>query len=255
MRNEKRLALRAQNRYAMRMMRNLVSHKLKALRQSAGLSIRAVSEALGWSLSSYSHYELRFNGEYLPVDKAHEIASALAKHGVDPADVLALAGIAPIARPSTSDASASTDRDSCEQDDTAIHVPAYDLGLSAGPGTWCENDPEPAWMESFDRRWLRRITSAQPNQLVLVLVSGDSMEPTLRDGDQILVDRSVNAVSRDGVYAVRFNDNLLVKRITVDIRSGHFTVASDNTRYDSFHDVQSEELRIIGIVVWAGRRM
>lgn len=230
-----------------------MAHKLKTLRQGAGLSIRAMSESLGWSLSSYSHYELRFNGEFLPVDKAREISAVLAGHGVDPSEVLALAGI-PVA-PMTPTPTSRLDQRAGAQGGTTVQVPAYDLGLSAGPGTWCENDPEPGWMETIELRWLRSLASSQIDKLALVHVSGDSMEPTLRDGDQILLDRSVNSVTRDGIYGVRFNDNLLVKRITVDIRSGTFTVASDNSLYDTYRNVQSDELHIIGRVIWAGRRM
>lgn len=134
-------------------------------------------------------------------------------------------------------------------------VPVFDLALSAGPGAWCEDDPQPAYMEPFDPRWLKRLTNSPPDRLMLVHVSGDSMEPTLHDGDQILIDRQADRVTRDGIYGLRLGADLLVKRVTVDPRSGRFTISSDNPRYDTYRDVAAGEVRIIGRVIWLGRRV
>ncbi len=69
------------------------ARRLKALREQAGLSMRAVAEALRWPLTRYQHYEDRYKRTYLPVELAREIAAILAPHGVDPQAVLDLAGI------------------------------------------------------------------------------------------------------------------------------------------------------------------
>jgi phage repressor protein C with HTH and peptisase S24 domain len=72
---------------------SLAARRLKLLRERAGLSMRAVSEALGWTLTRYQHYEDRYRRAYLPLDLARLLANILAPRGVPAADVLALAGV------------------------------------------------------------------------------------------------------------------------------------------------------------------
>jgi len=69
------------------------ARRLKLLRERAGLSMRAVSEALGWTLTRYQHYEDRYRRPYLPLDFARQIADIFAQRGIAAADVLALAGL------------------------------------------------------------------------------------------------------------------------------------------------------------------
>ena len=74
-----------------------VTTRLKRLRESAKpkLAIRKMAEELGWPASSYAGYEdpAKFKKPILPLDKAEAIAAVLEQHGVDPQDVLALAGV------------------------------------------------------------------------------------------------------------------------------------------------------------------
>jgi SOS-response transcriptional repressor LexA len=72
---------------------SLAARRLKLLRERAGLSMRAVSEALGWTLTRYQHYEDRYRRAYLPLELARLLADILAPRGVPAADVLALAGL------------------------------------------------------------------------------------------------------------------------------------------------------------------
>ena len=69
------------------------ARRLKMLRERAGLSMRAVSEALGWTLTRYQHYEDRYRRNYLPLELARQLSDLFVQRGVPPADVLALAGV------------------------------------------------------------------------------------------------------------------------------------------------------------------
>ena len=84
------------------------------------------------------------------------------------------------------------------------------------------------------------------------------MEPTLRPGDVILIDRrQATDVPRDGIYVIRIGDTLLVKRIQ-RLPGKRVKVKSDNAAYEPFEldlHQQNGEIDIIGRVVWAGRRM
>lgn len=71
-----------------------IPSRLKALREASGLSIRKLADRLGMSSSGYAHYETpaRFKDAFLPMSLARDIAAALQPQGVDPSQVIALAG-------------------------------------------------------------------------------------------------------------------------------------------------------------------
>ena len=88
--------------------------------------------------------------------------------------------------------------------------------------------------------------------LSAIAVAGDSMEPTLRDGDEILVDRAPRAL-RDGVHVVRAGDSLLVKRLDLG-RPGRIALISDNPAYPPI-ELAPGEVEIVGRVVWKSGRL
>ena len=54
--------------------------------------MRAVADALGWTLTRYQHYEDRYKRAYLPVELARDLAELFGRHGIEPRQVLELAG-------------------------------------------------------------------------------------------------------------------------------------------------------------------
>jgi SOS-response transcriptional repressor LexA len=74
---------------------------LKQLREQTGLPMRAVADHLDWTLTRYQHYEDRYRRRFLPIELARALATLFAQRGVDPAAVMALAGVGegqPLAR-------------------------------------------------------------------------------------------------------------------------------------------------------------
>src|ERR1700755_2796502 len=69
------------------------ARRLKELREQAGLTMRAVSEALGWSLTRYQHYEDRYKRRFLPFELARALEDIFVPNGVDSGSVLQLAGV------------------------------------------------------------------------------------------------------------------------------------------------------------------
>ncbi len=134
-----------------------------------------------------------------------------------------------------------------------VRIPRLAVGASAGAGAL---DAEDAAAGEFvlDARSVRALGNA--GMLSMIQVSGDSMNPTLGDGDDILVDRSdAGDRLRDGIYVLRFDDALNVKRIAMNPEGRRFTVRSDNPAYPSWPDRDSAQIDIIGRVVWVGRRV
>jgi hypothetical protein len=135
-----------------------------------------------------------------------------------------------------------------------VAVPRLALGASAGSGS-LEEDEVAAGALAFDTRWLRDL-GGQPDMLSLIRVDGESMAPTLNDGDDIMVDRSDGAERlRDGIYVLRMDDVLMVKRVALAPGRGRFSVRSDNPLYPTWEDIDPALVAIVGRVIWAGRRV
>jgi hypothetical protein len=133
-------------------------------------------------------------------------------------------------------------------------VPRLALGASAGPGALDANEAA-AGALAFDTRWLRAL-GGRPEMLSIIRVDGESMSPTLGNGDDIMVDRSDGAARlRDGIYVLRMDDTLMVKRIALTPRRGCISIRSDNSFYPTFEDVDPGDIVIVGRVIWAGRRV
>jgi phage repressor protein C with HTH and peptisase S24 domain len=131
-----------------------------------------------------------------------------------------------------------------------VEVPRLDLGASAGSGRVA--GAEDAFDTfRFSRRWLEEQGLARA-QLSAIRVEGDSMEPLLNDGDEILVDRSPRPF-RDGIHVVRLGDTLMVKRVA-SAGPGRLALLSQNLAYPPV-EVAADEVEIIGRVVWKGGRI
>lgn len=132
-------------------------------------------------------------------------------------------------------------------------IPKLAVGASAGSGA--VNDAEAlAGKIGFDEKWLRK-QGLEPAQLSLIRVEGDSMAPTLNNGDDIMVDRAAaNGRLRDGIHVIRMDDVLMVKRLARG-PTGRLSVLSDNPTYPGWPDVDAGAVTVIGRVVWAGRRL
>lgn len=131
-----------------------------------------------------------------------------------------------------------------------VDVPRLPLGASAGPGLLA-GEELPIGAFRFSSRWLRE-QGLDPAQLSAIRVEGDSMEATLRDGDEILVDRTPRGL-RDGIHVVRVGDALLVKRIDLGC-PGTLALVSDNPAYRTI-ELPLAEVEVIGRVVWKSGRL
>lgn len=131
-----------------------------------------------------------------------------------------------------------------------VEVPRLDIGASAGPGALPDAElPFDAFR--FSKRWLTE-QGLEGAQLSAITVEGDSMEPLLRDGDEILVDRAPRPF-RDGVHVVRLGDTLMVKRVASQ-GGERLALLSQNLAYPPV-EVAADEVEIIGRVVWKGGRV
>lgn len=138
--------------------------------------------------------------------------------------------------------------------DAVFMVPRLAVGASAGPGA-LDADDALLGQIGFEARWLRQLTTS-PKALSIIQVAGDSMSPTLTDGDDILVDRADGAERiRDGIYVLRVDESLIVKRLAINPALRSFTVRSDNPAYPAWPDIDPDTIDVVGRVIWTGRRI
>ena len=92
----------------------------------------------------------------------------------------------------------------------------------------------------------KSLASGNPNNIKMLRVQGDSMQPTINEGDFVWVDVSNNFVGSDGIYLIRMATGLAVKRLQAGL--SNVVIKSDNPTYS---DITAEvgELKIIGKVV------
>ncbi|MEX6725239.1 S24 family peptidase [Parapedomonas caeni] len=134
-----------------------------------------------------------------------------------------------------------------------VLIPRLDVGASAGHGS-LPGDEDAQSALAFQARWARSIASGGVEALSVIRVEGDSMYPTLSNGDQILVDAADKRV-RDGIFVLRTDGALHVKRVSVNPTSRRLSIRSDNPVYPAWEDCDPASIDIIGRVVWVGRKL
>lgn len=136
-----------------------------------------------------------------------------------------------------------------------VQIPRYEVAASAGGGTLIHSEQIVDHL-TFKADWVRNTLGVPVASLALINVKGDSMEPTLSNGDVILIDMSKGGFDDNAVYVLRLNETLLVKRVKRNF-DGSVLVSSDNVMYppDMIKGDLVESLNVVGRVVWCGRRM
>lgn len=142
-------------------------------------------------------------------------------------------------------------------DDTDFaQVPVYEAALAAGCGVFNQSE-EMVGHLAFRRAWLHKIGVSVANA-VLARAEGESMSPTIHDGDMMLIDRSraelpkVPRGQKDKrpapVYAILDEGVARVKRIEI-VPGGTIALLSDNPSFvPEFRPAGS--VSVIGRVVW-----
>lgn len=136
-----------------------------------------------------------------------------------------------------------------------LSVNRHPVTVSAGPGAINAEELGKPYF-AFDERWLKALTPSPPANLSIVRVEGDSMAPTLDAGDEILIDHGDSTDRlRDGIYVLRIDEALVVKRLALNPVGRGVTVQSDNPSYPDWPDCSLDQIHCIGRVIWSGRRI
>ncbi len=131
-----------------------------------------------------------------------------------------------------------------------VMIPRLDLKLSAGNGheqiqiVFSEQQPQ-----AFRADWVRA-ERLKPKMLACMSASGRSMEPSIWDGDSLVVDTAPAELMDGRVYAIWYDGGERVKRLH-RIPGGGLRILSDNSEFPpiDLSPSQAEHVRVIGRVV------
>lgn len=129
-------------------------------------------------------------------------------------------------------------------------VPVIDGYISAGMGFYPEEHSKIKL--AFRKDWIRRYGDYR--KMSLIYVKGDSMEPTIYDGDIVLVNHNVTHIRKNGaIYAIVIDNLIMIKRLQ-KIGNNKVLVISDNQKYPAY-EAKESELNINGQVIWFGHEI
>jgi phage repressor protein C with HTH and peptisase S24 domain len=135
-------------------------------------------------------------------------------------------------------------------EDGFVRIPKVRARLCAGNGSFEVGSGIEGYY-SFRRDWLSKKGSI--GNMTLLDIVGNSMEPELKNGDTILVDKSQKEILAGAVYAVGIEDTIMVKR--VEKHPSGLVLLSDNPKYGPISPKRGDpnRIRIIGKVIWVCR--
>ncbi|WP_242183122.1 S24 family peptidase [Sphingomonas sp. CARO-RG-8B-R24-01] len=141
---------------------------------------------------------------------------------------------------------------SASRDDGAIAIRSVDIGYAMGTGRELEDYPDELPV-LFDPGFLRTLTRASAEHLYLARGDGDSMFPTMINGDQVIIDttqRQLNA--QDRIWALSLHGAGMIKRLRT-IGPNRVRIISDNEIVPP-EDVDASDIHIAGRVIYIGRK-
>jgi len=211
-----------------------IFERLKKIRKALKCSQAAFAKTIGVSQGFYANME---SGRY--EIKSDYIISLANNYNINPNWLLLNTGDMFGWEPATFDHTPP---------DGFTFVPLYDVKAAAGAGyiNGTENIKD---FLAFKTSWIKNILKSVVNDLFLIHSIGDSMEPTLKEGDIILGDKG-KITRKSGIYIIKEGSELSIKRL--QFLEDSVTVISDNQFYPKYSLKNPE---IIGRAVWYGRKI
>ncbi len=217
--------------------------RLREARQNAGFATATeAASRFGWKGPTYLGHENGSRGVTASAAKAYARAFR-----VSPEWLMFGGGSG------ETDAPARVDDDHPPAVGSAL-IPVYDVAASAGYGALVDTETI-AYSMAFPPNYLHHVTSSNPRHLAIISVKGDSMSPTLKHDDIVMLDSSKTSLDYDGLFVLRYGEALHVKRVGRSGRRGHIMVMSDNRSEYPVVEYALEDVQAIGKVVWFGKKV
>lgn len=151
--------------------------------------------------------------------------------------------------PPTSEISISTESAPAETNPDLVNIPRLNVKASAGYGNHVYEERVVGHFQA-SRAWVRNVLNCDPGKVQIIFVDGPSMEPTLEDGELVLIDRRCEKFDNDAVYAIQFDGQLRIKRVQLRW-DGTVVIKSDNPKFepDTLTQEQADRLHVVGKVL------
>ncbi|MDN6874116.1 MULTISPECIES: S24 family peptidase [Pseudomonas] len=138
-----------------------------------------------------------------------------------------------------------------------VSIDRFDVAGSMGPGTEPPDLHNIVDSMTLDAAWVRQnLVYTAVENIKLISGRGDSMSPTIKNGDPLLVDVGITSVECDAIYFFLMGRQLQIKRIQRHLDG--LTILSDNDRYKPVEIAaeREEELTIFAQVIygWNGQK-
>lgn len=134
-------------------------------------------------------------------------------------------------------------------DDEFTRIP-YLRGIKAGAGYGLVEESHKNHYIAFRQYFVKKTLQANAANLLALRIGGNSMEPVLKDGDDILVDRGRLRIREGPPFLIRYSDEVFVKFLS-RLPNKRIKVFSANTAFDSFEVTDDDyDFEVIGQVVW-----
>ena len=108
---------------------------------------------------------------------------------------------------------------------------------------------------AIKKAWIWNDLKTNPSALAIYRIGGDFMEPTLKPGDLVLIDRKRSTPRDGGIYILNFGDRTTCRRLQI-MKNRSIMAKSDNSLYEPIPiDLQKDKGVFVGRVIWMGRRV
>lgn len=132
-------------------------------------------------------------------------------------------------------------------------VPRLDISYAMGDGTLLDEHHAAEFLP-FSYTFLRQFARGSTDQLFIATGHGESMEPTLRRDDLVMIDTSQTRVAfQDHLWALTYCGAGMIKRLR-RIAGGHMLILSDNPAVPP-QEAMEDDIHVVGKVVWIARMM
>ncbi len=210
-----------------------IGERLKEIRKSLNLNQRQLADIFGVKQGAVSKIE---NG----TQKLDAYMLSLLMEKYDIRIKWLLSGTGTDAPP--------TDKQDCD----FSSIPLVNVQLSAGDGSFVTSEEVKEYCK-FRKDWLSNTVTSTKNT-ILVGVTGNSMEPTIYNGDVVMIDTGRTHIYEGEMYALRMDNTVMIKRLSH--RPGDkIMIMSDNKEEYPPYEAKRKEIHVLAQVVWYARTL
>lgn len=141
-----------------------------------------------------------------------------------------------------------------------ITIPHLNVSGSMGDGNTIDHHVEVIRDITVNFDWLKAQSLAFSglDNLAIISGDGDSMEPTFRNGDSLLVDRGITSIKTDAIYVFTIDGERFIKRLQ-RMTKGSLLMISDNPIYKPIGlegaDLEKVHIEARVLLVWNAKKL